>query len=116
MHLQVLQPGGAVFYLIPDGEFFLCPKLREHILLLCHGPETLLIPGNDISGNIAFHSRLIAILKMDGPLHAGLFAVPVNLTLARVKIHLVNTKVIHTEGVENVITPLLKLSKQVPPF
>jgi len=108
MNFQVLQPGGAAFYLIPDGEFFLRLKLTEYIAPCGNGAETLLVPGDYVLGNIPVHGRLIAFLKASGPIDACLFTAAVGLTFACVKIYLINAKVVHAEGVEYIVAALLK--------
>ncbi len=65
--------------------------------------------------NIPLHSRLIAALKADVPIHTHPPAVPVNLILVCVKIHLIDAQIIYAEGMKNVIAPLFKLTNQVAP-
>ena len=116
MELQVLQPPGAVLHLVPDGELFLAPEPGEHIALLCHRAEPLLVPGDHARGNIPLHSRRVALLKTGRPIHAQPFAAAVNLALARVEVHLIDAQVVHAEGVEHGIAPLLELPDQVAPL
>ena len=53
---------------------------------------------------------------MDGPVHARLLAVTVDLTLAGFKVYLVDAQIVHAEGVEDVVAPLSKLPEQVAPL
>ena len=112
----MLQSIRTVFHLKPDIEFLLRSKLRQYMLLLRHGPEPFLISGNHIPGNIALHSRLITILKIDGQIHAPLFTVTVYHIFSRIEIDLINPQIVHTERLEHVVTPFLKLPDQITPF
>ena len=71
---------------------------------------------DDAPGDIPLHSRLIAGCKVGGPIQPHLFAAAVDLTFACVKVHLIDAQVVHTEGMEHVIAPLLKLPEQVAAF
>ena len=53
---------------------------------------------------------------MSGPVQAHPLAAAVHLAFARVEVHLVNAQVVHAEGVEHIIAPLLKLPEQIPPL
>ena len=116
MNLQMFQSGGAVLHLITDRELFLRLELRQHIVLIRHSPEPFLISGNHVLRDIVFYSCLIAVGKMGGPIHHQLFAVSVDLTLVRVKVHLIDTNIVHTESMENIVAPFLKLTYQIAPF
>ncbi len=116
MNLQVFQSAGAVFLLIPDGKFLLFLKLRQYIVFFCHGPKAFLIPGDHILGNVPLHCRLIAVRKVNGPIHIHPPTVSVCLTFARIKIHLIDPQIVYAEGMKNIIASLLKLADQVPPF
>ena len=116
MKLQIFQAAGTVFHLIPDIEFLLRLKLSKHIVFFRHCAEPLLVPGNHIPGNIPFHGRLISVFKMNRPIHAVSFGVPVCFAFPCVKIHLINAQIVHAEGMEHLIAPLLKLPDQVTPF
>ena len=48
MHLQILQPVCAFFYLIPDRKFLLFFKLRKHIFFFCDSAEPFLVHRNHI--------------------------------------------------------------------
>ena len=116
MDLQVLQPGGAVLYLVPDRELLLGLEPGKHIAFLRHRAEVLLVPGNHILRDIPLHRRRIAVLKIGRPIHFHLPAAAVNLTFARVEVHLIDAQIVHAEGVEHVIAPFLKLPDQVAPL
>ena len=116
IHLQVLQPGRTVFHLVADREFLICPELSQHIIFFRHGAEPFLIPWNHIPGNIPLHSCRIAFLKIGGPIHTHRFAASVDFAFSCVEVYLIDTQVVHTEGVEHIIAPLLKLTEQVAPF
>ena len=110
------QTKSAVVHLITHIELFLRPKLCQHILLFCRSGQLFLISGNHTSGNVAFHSRLITVLKACAPIHIRLFAVPVYLAFASVKVHLIYAQIVHTECMEHIITPLLEFAEQIAPF
>ena len=112
----MLQPIGVILHLITDIEFLLRPELGEHIFLFYPGTQPLLVPGDHALGNIPFHCRQIAVLEVDGPIHFQPFAVPVNLAFSGIKIHLINAQIVHTEGMEHIVAPLLKLTEQVAAF
>ena len=116
MDLQVLKPIDAVLHLIPDIELLLRPKLGQYIALPRYGAKPFLVPGNHIPGNIPVHSGLIAVFEAAGPIHRHPFAVPVYLTLTGIEIHLIDPQIVHTEGMEDIVAPLLKLTDKVPPF
>ncbi len=112
----MFQPGGTVFYLITDRELFLRLELRQHIILIRHSTESFLISGNHVLRDIVFHSCLIAVGKMGSPIHHKLFAVSVDLTLVRVKVHLIDTDIVYTESMENIVASFLKFTYQIAPF
>ena len=116
MHLQMFQSKVTVFHLIPYGELFPGPELGEDIIFLRNGAQPRLIPRNYIFGDIPLHSRMIAVFEMDGPIDPHLFTVPVYLAFVCVKVYLADSQVIHAEGMEDIITSLLKLAEQVAPF
>ena len=110
------QPAGRTLYLVADKKLFLGLKLGEHIVLFGHGQNPLPVPGEHKLGDIPLHSRRVARLKITGPVHGHLFAVPVHLVFAGVKADLVDAQVVHAKGVEDVVTALLKLADQVAPL
>ena len=116
MELHVLQAGGASVHLVADGERFLGPELGEHAASFRRGPEPLLIPGDHILGDVPLHGRLIALLEMGGPVHAGLPAAAVDLARAGVQVHLEDAQVVHAEGVKDVVAPVLEHAEEVAPL
>ena len=99
MELQIVQSGGVVLQLIPDREFLCTPEPGQHIAFLRHSTQTLLVPRHHILGNIPLHRRLIAVLKIGRPIHAHLSAAAVDLAVPCVEVHLIDTQIVHTEGV-----------------
>ena len=114
MNLHVLQPIGTVLHLIADIEFFIGLKLGQHIVPFRHGAQPVLVPGNHVPGDVPLHGRLITVLEIGGPVHAHLLAVPIDLVLACAEVHQIDAQVVHAEGVEDVIAPLLELPDQIP--
>ena len=101
---------------MPDRKLFLFPELSQHIVLFCHGAKPFLVLWNHALGNVPLHRHLIAVLKMGGPIQTALFAAPVYLAFPRVQVYLIDAQIVHTEGMENIIAPLLQLPEQIPPF
>ena len=112
----MFQSIGIFPHLIPDIKLILCPKLRKYIIFFRHSVKTLLIPGNHTPGNILLHGRLITVFKPEGPVHAQPFVIPIDLTPACIEVHLTNPQIVHAEGMEHIMAPLLKLPDQIPTF
>ncbi len=116
MKLQMFQSIGIFPHLIPDIKLLLCPQLIHHKVFSGHGKKPLFIPRNHILGNILLHSPLIAVLEAYAPGRSHLFVVSVYLTFIRIEIQLIDAQIIHAEGMENVITLLLKFANQIAPL
>ena len=112
----MFQSINVVIDLITHIELLLCPKLRKHILLFCHGGKLFLVSGCDTPGNILSDSRLISVRKTGAPIHIHLFAVPVCLTFTRIKIYLINAQIIHAERLQDIVTALLEFPEQIALF
>ncbi len=112
----MFQSINVVIDLIAHIELLLCPKLRKHILLLCHRSKFFLVSGRDAPGNILSDSRLIAVRKAGAPIHIHLFAVPIYLAFVRIKIHLKDAQIIHAERLQDIVTALPEFPEQIALF
>ena len=116
MDLQISQPRTVILHLVPDREFLLLSELGQHIVFLRHGAQHLLVLGDHALGDIPLHSRLIAVLEVDRPIQPYPFAVPIDLTLACIEVHLIDAQIVYAEGMEHIIAPLLELPEQIAPL